>query len=260
MREETNRPAQDAQTPDETKTAVQPEAPENTASPTAGSETAAHAAAAADGETPPAGGQPAPAGEAAQAPAATAQGQPAPEAADGGDKGVLSSRKRTALLRYMAVLFGVAFLLVLLSFLIQIRDSRETISDLNQSQTNALQRAQQLQTQNESLTEDNNNLRAQLEERQQLLTDLEDQRDAAEEQSSENYELYTQEQQKRLSYELLFAAADYYAQGEWQSCLEILDGEIPQEDLDDFYPAAKNLYNRLLDGCKTQLAEADDAE
>ena len=39
----------------------------------------------------------------------------------------LSDKKKNALVRYMAILFGVAFLLVLLSFLIQLRDSRETI-------------------------------------------------------------------------------------------------------------------------------------
>jgi uncharacterized protein YoxC len=239
MREETNRPAQDNQTPDEIKTAAQPESLESGASPAAS-------------ESPAPGGETAP-----QSPAPAAETPAAP--ADG-DKGALSSRKRTALLRYMAVLFGVAFLLVLLSFLIQIRDSRETISDLNQSQSSALQRAQQLQTQNESLTEDNNNLRARLTETEQAVTDLEEQLKEAEDSSTESYELYTEEQHKRLSYELLFAAADYYAQGEWKYCLEILEGEIPQEDLDDFYPAAQNLYNRLLDGCKTQLAEADDAQ
>ena len=53
----------------------------------------------------------------------------------------LSEKKKNALLRYMAVLFGVAFLLVLLSFLIQMRDSQQTISELNLSTTNALRNA-----------------------------------------------------------------------------------------------------------------------
>ena len=201
----------------------------------------------------------APVETAPEAPAAPADG---PEAAE---KPGLSARKRTALLRYMAVLFGVAFLLVLLSFLIQIRDSRETISDLNQSQSSALQRAQQLQAQNESLTEDNNNLRAQLsaaeaEARDQAdrITALEELLTQAEDGSAESFELYNQELHKRLNYELLFVAADYYAQGQWEDCLGILEGEISMEQLDD-YPAARALYDRLLDSCRTQLAD-DEAQ
>ena len=185
-----------------------------------------------------------------------------PESAE---KPGLSARKRTALLRYMAVLFGVAFLLVLLSFLIQIRDSRETISDLNQSQSSALQRAQQLQTQNESLTEDNNNLRAQLsaaeaeaQDQADRIAALEELLSEAEDGSAESYALYDQELHKRLSYELLFAAADCYAQGQWQDCLDILEGELSLENLDD-YPAARAFYDRLLDGCRTELAN-DDAQ
>ena len=82
------------------------------------------------------------------------------------DKTALSTGKRNALLRYMAILFGVAFLLVLLSFLIQMRDSRDTISDLHESNASALQNALQLQEENQALTAAN----AELTER---ISDLE---------------------------------------------------------------------------------------
>ncbi len=78
------------------------------------------------------------------------------------ERAPISDKKRNALLRYMAILFGVAFLLVLLSLMIQMRDSRQTISDLSQSQAGVLQRAEQLQNENQQLGEDNNDLRAQL--------------------------------------------------------------------------------------------------
>ena len=55
----------------------------------------------------------------------------APASAPEPHRAGLPDQKKNALLRYMAILFGVAFLLVLLSFLIQMRDSRETISDLS---------------------------------------------------------------------------------------------------------------------------------
>ena len=42
----------------------------------------------------------------------------------------LDDRKKTALLRYIAIMFAVAFLLVLSSLLMQMRDSRQIISEL----------------------------------------------------------------------------------------------------------------------------------
>ena len=94
----------------------------------------------------------------AAAPGQAAGPSPAPEIPEPPvpeeHKPPLSEQKKNALLRYMAILFGVAFLLVLLSFLIQMRDSRETISDLSQSQAGALQKAEQLQNDNQKLTAD----------------------------------------------------------------------------------------------------------
>mgnify|MGYP000559070395 FL=1 len=53
--------------------------------------------------------------------------------------------RNKALMTYIAILFGVAFVLVLFSFLMQQKDSRQTISELNQNANNALSRAEQLQ-------------------------------------------------------------------------------------------------------------------
>lgn len=66
----------------------------------------------------------------------------------------LPSKKRTALLRYMAVMFAAAFLLVLFSFVMQMRSSNTTISHLSASSASALARAEQLQEENRQLTED----------------------------------------------------------------------------------------------------------
>ena len=56
----------------------------------------------------------------------------------------IPTKKRTALLRYMAVLFVAAFLLVLLSFVTQLRSS-------NRVSASALARAEQLQEDNREL-------------------------------------------------------------------------------------------------------------
>lgn len=65
----------------------------------------------------------------------------------------LPSAKRTALLRYMAVMFAAAFLLVLLSLILQMRSHNTTISQLNQSSASALAKAEQLQEENRKLQE-----------------------------------------------------------------------------------------------------------
>lgn len=74
----------------------------------------------------------------------------------------VSNQKRTALLRYMTILFAVAFALVLLSYLIQVRNSQTTITQLNATSASALQNAEQLQETNWELTEENERLNAEL--------------------------------------------------------------------------------------------------
>ena len=61
------------------------------------------------------------------------------------EKPALDERKKSALLRYVAIMFAVAFVLVLFSLLGQMRNSMSTISELNQSSSSALQKAEQLQ-------------------------------------------------------------------------------------------------------------------
>lgn len=74
----------------------------------------------------------------------------------------VNQQKRTALLRYMTILFAVAFALVLLSYLVQVFNSRSTITQLNAASASALQNAERLQDTNRELTEQNNQLKAEL--------------------------------------------------------------------------------------------------
>ena len=74
----------------------------------------------------------------------------------------VSDHKRTALLRYMTILFAVAFALVLLSYLLQVFSSRDTISQLNATSASALQNAERLQETNRELTEENKRLNGEL--------------------------------------------------------------------------------------------------
>ena len=74
----------------------------------------------------------------------------------------VSDHKRTALLRYMTILFAVAFALVLLSYLIQVFSSRDTISQLSATSASALQNAERLQETNRDLTDENERLNDEL--------------------------------------------------------------------------------------------------
>ena len=66
----------------------------------------------------------------------------------------LSDARKAALLRYMAILFAVAFLLVLLSLILQTHSSKSTISELRAASTSALDNAVKLQEENRALQEE----------------------------------------------------------------------------------------------------------
>jgi len=105
----------------------------------------------------------------------------------------LDERKKNALLRYIAVLFAVAFLLVLFSLLRQMRDSRQTISELNQSSASALTKAEQLQDQNRTLLEENSNLEEQIADLQKQLQEQNEAAALAEEEAKAQQEALLQE-------------------------------------------------------------------
>ena len=88
------------------------------------------------------------------------------------DKG-LDDKKKNAMLRYIGVMFVVAFLFVLISMLGELRTSEATISELNQSSTSAIQKAEQLQDNNRQLEKDNAYLTGRIEELEKQIEDLE---------------------------------------------------------------------------------------
>ena len=148
-------------------------------------------------------------------------------------RAALSDKRRTALLRYMAILFGVAFLLVLLSFLIQMRDSRETISDLHQSNASALQNAGKLQEENQALTAENEQLRLQLENQTDALAEAQSEQERLD---SERISLETQlaEAQQsavdtQIAYDLLLQAQDAADREDLEGLTALLEQLAPLE-------------------------------
>lgn len=64
-----------------------------------------------------------------------------------------TQNRQNALLRYMIIMFAVALVLVLLSMVLQNKDSNSTITQLHTSSTNALAKAEALQNKNRELEE-----------------------------------------------------------------------------------------------------------
>ena len=79
--------------------------------------------------------------------------QTQPEAAQDPGK-PLSEKRKAALLRYMTILFSAAFVLVLISLILQMHSSEAKISELNAASTSALSNAEALQSENRSLQDE----------------------------------------------------------------------------------------------------------
>ena len=66
----------------------------------------------------------------------------------------LSEKRKAALLRYMTILFSAAFVLVLISLILQMHSSEAKISELNAASTSALSNAEALQNENRALQDE----------------------------------------------------------------------------------------------------------
>ena len=126
----------------------------------------------------------------------------------------LSDARKAALLRYMAILFAVAFVLVLLSLILQTHSSKSTISELSAASTSALDNAVKLQEENRALQEEQQQLQDELDELQKKLdeeTARNEQLLAAsqDEEKDAKQELRDKEQElehTRMAYEVLITA------------------------------------------------------
>ena len=91
----------------------------------------------------------------------------------GPEKPGLDDKKRNALLRYLAILFAVAFIMVLISMAMELRNSSAAVKELNQSSVSALQKAELLQDTNRQLEKDKSHLEGRSEELEKQLADAE---------------------------------------------------------------------------------------
>ncbi len=169
------------------------------------------------------------------------------------DKSGLDDTKKAALLRYVAIMFAVAFVLVLFSLLGQMRNSMSTISQLNQSSSSALQKAEQLQANNLELELENQELSLQLQELEENHAELEAQLTALQEQLEAEAKKAeeVQKQHDALQQELDMLRNSYAAQTEdyentilaYELLLELQNTVTPGDQTGN--EAAENLISEL---------------
>lgn len=122
----------------------------------------------------------------------------------------LSEARKAALLRYMAILFAVAFLLVLLSLILQTHSSKSTISELSAASMSALDNAVKLQEENRALQDETQSLRDELAQSQAQLEEETARSASLEEQTGQEAQAQ-QEELKATEQELLHTKAAYEA-------------------------------------------------
>lgn len=160
--------------------------------------------------------------------------------------------KRSPVYVYLAVLFGAAFLMLLLAYFIQQRNNETTISGLqsswNLSREELMQENDRLEEENEALTARIAELEEQLEFEQGVSDEFHTMYDGARNQASHlSYYLV----QRSQAMELLWQLEKAYAQGSRQLCLELIGWlESPEANpLKNYLPTAddREQYDYGLD-------------
>lgn len=116
-------------------------------------------------------------------------------------------KNQNALLRYITVLFAVAFLVVLLSLVISNQQNQDTITALNATSASALENAEALQESNRALSDANAQLQSQITELELELEETEDALSQAEAEQKRSQDTVT-------AYELLLTAMDARQNGD----------------------------------------------
>lgn len=177
------------------------------------------------------------------------------------------ARSKSALTRYLTVLFAVAFLLVLLSYFIEMRNMNTNMSELKRTSSNWQSNVALLQTTNQALSEEKSALEDQIDALEEQVDALEtelsstqDAADTAEKTYTERVDALEAEltaQEKTLAdttaaYEALSAASAARERGDLEALRAAL-AEISDDSL--FSDAGAALYASL-----TAAAEASTAE
>lgn len=158
----------------------------------------------------------------------TTNPMPEQEAVAAPEKKTENPKNQNALLRYITILFAVAFLVVLLSLLISNRQNKDTITALNQTSASALENAEQLQEINRELSDANAILREQVTELELQATQA--QEDAAQ-LKTQLEQAQSQTADTAAAYALLFDAMDARQNGDLEAFNQVMSELEQAKDL-----------------------------
>ena len=166
----------------------------------------------------------------------------------------IPGERKASLVRYLAVLFAIAFMLILLTYFIQVRDSHDTISELSQTNASALQNAEKLQNENRAMREENIRLAEELESKEsQWNDDMEDLLTKMDGITEENTIATEASIAIQHTYELLMEAITAAQSQNTPLLLTILaEIELSKEDLSE---GALAIYNQIVLNLETTIEE-----
>lgn len=156
-------------------------------------------------------------------------------------------KQRNGLFLYVSILFAVAFLLVVMSYFIEVRNNSETISQLNETSMGALDKISLLQEENQRLLALNDELTAKADELSDTLdaekasnataraeikslesrvssleTTVMDARQSESEAKALATDAGSRLEQVEKVYALLWQAKGYYDRGDYENCKNVL--------------------------------------
>ena len=126
------------------------------------------------------------------------------------------ARKKNAVLKYLAILFAEAFVLLLYSYFAQQRSNREAIDNLQQTSNSAAQTLQNIIDERDSLKEENTALNAQ-------IGQLEHDRDSAQHTAQEAEESLTDTQAQVKALNQLNQLRTLYNKGRYSQARTLLE-------------------------------------
>lgn len=125
----------------------------------------------------------------------------------------VSTEKRVALLRYLEILFLVAFALVVISLILQMRSTNTTISNLTEASESMLSRAETLQEENRELQETIAELTQEVNTAKAETEDLRIAYEALSSVLASPYTMQTVEYAKEI--ETVYNYKSYYSESAW---------------------------------------------
>lgn len=136
-------------------------------------------------------------------------------------------RRQNSVFRYIAILFAAAFVLLLFTFMMERRQSKQQIDDLKQS-ASAVQTLQGLMTSNEELKDQVEDLQSQAAELQQKINQLEQEKAAVQQE--------TAEQEKSVqALDWFWQINEAYVRGKYSLCRKLIQS-LEEANLQDTLP------------------------